>query len=122
MQSYGVFLYRKLRKDGYLRKSVGSVCKYPDLCFGLARERMFSSSLSPRDILVCAKYRQHGYQDNDRERQKPGPAAEKPVRKDTFGPRPLHMTGTHSVSRCAQCGTLLTLRCRAGGAMRQVRI
>jgi len=60
------------------------------------------STLSP-------KYRQHGYQDSDRERQKPAAAAEKPARKDTFGPRPVHMTGTHSVSRCAQCGTLLTL-------------
>ena len=57
------------------------------------------SALSP-------KYRQHGYQDSGNERQRPA-SPEKPVRKDTFGPRPVHMTGTHSVSRCAQCGTLL---------------
>ena len=59
---------------------------------------------------MCAKYRQHGYQDSGGKREKPA-ATEKPVRKDkdTFGPRPVHMTGTHSVSRCAQCGTLLTL-------------
>lgn len=53
------------------------------------------------------KYRQHGYQDNAAERQKaPG---QRPGRKDTFGPRPIAMPGTHTVSRCAQCGTLLTL-------------
>src|SRR5207249_11770737 len=53
------------------------------------------------------KYRQRGYQDRSDEtaRQKP---AEKPARKDdTFGPRPLNMPGTRTVSRCSQCGTLL---------------
>ena len=53
------------------------------------------------------KYRQRGYQDRSDEstRQKP---VEKPVRKDnTFGPRPLQMPGTRTVSRCSQCGTLL---------------
>ena len=60
---------------------------------------------------LTAKYRQHGYQDSGgkRESDSQKPSAEKPVRKDTFGPRPVQMTGTHSVSRCAQCGTLLTL-------------
>lgn len=53
------------------------------------------------------KYRQHGYQDSGPEKQRP--AQERPVRKDTFGPRPVQMPGTHTVSRCAQCGTLLTL-------------
>jgi len=51
------------------------------------------------------KYRQRGYQDSGEERQKP--SSEKSVKKDTFGPRPVHMPGTHTVSRCAQCGTLL---------------
>jgi len=64
----------------------------------------------PRANTLSPKYRQHGYQDSGSERQKPS-AGEKPVRKDkdTFGPRPVQMPGTHSVSRCAQCGTLLTL-------------
>lgn len=53
------------------------------------------------------KYRQHGYQDGGDERKQT--SLQKPVRKDTFGPRPVQMPGTHSVSRCAQCGTLLTL-------------
>jgi hypothetical protein len=51
------------------------------------------------------KYRQPGYQDSGEHREKT--SSEKPVRKDTFGPRPVQMPGTHTVSRCAQCGTLL---------------
>jgi hypothetical protein len=53
------------------------------------------------------KYRQHGYQDRgEEERQKP--AGKGPRKKDdTFGPRPLQMPGRTTVSRCAQCGTLL---------------
>ncbi len=53
------------------------------------------------------KYRQHGYQDSGDERQKSSGGGERPIKKDTFGPRPVHMPGTHEVSRCAQCGTLL---------------
>ncbi len=62
-----------------------------------------------------AKYRQHGYQDRDRD-----DAAKKgshgsgeqsgsppPKRDNTFGPRPVNMPGTRAVSRCAQCGTVL---------------
>jgi hypothetical protein len=61
-----------------------------------------------------AKYRQHGYQDRDRESERKGsgerPASGSPPlsRKDlTFGPRPVNMPGTRAVSRCAQCGTVL---------------
>lgn len=50
------------------------------------------------------KYRQRGYQDSGRE---PQHKIEKPVRKETFGPRAIQMPGTRSVSRCAQCGTVL---------------
>jgi hypothetical protein len=52
------------------------------------------------------KYRQRGYQDSgEAPKQK---AAERPPKKDsTFGPRPLQMPGRTTVSRCAQCGTLL---------------
>jgi hypothetical protein len=58
-------------------------------------------------VLSDRKYRQPGYQDTGGEAQKSRP--ERPARKDTFGPRPIKMPGTHTVSRCAQCGTLLTL-------------
>ena len=54
------------------------------------------------------KYRQHGYQDSGEKSQKSF-SPQGPARKDnTYGPRPVHMPGTHSVSRCSQCGALLT--------------
>ena len=57
-----------------------------------------------------AKYRQHGYQDRDREPRKE--SGEKsgvapPKRDNTFGPRPVKLPGTRAVSRCTQCGTVL---------------
>jgi len=56
---------------------------------------------------LSPKYRQPGYQDRGDEPQKRS-SVEKPRSKDnTFGPRPLQMPGTRSVSRCSQCGTLL---------------
>lgn len=54
-----------------------------------------------------AKYRQPGYQDRDDKPQR-GPAPEKPSRRDqTFGPRPIQMPATRSVTRCSQCGAIL---------------
>jgi hypothetical protein len=54
------------------------------------------------------KYRQRGYQDSGREPQKKFEAPPGPSKKDTtYGPRPLNMPGTRTVSRCSQCGTLL---------------
>lgn len=54
------------------------------------------------------KYRQRGYQDSGREPQKKFESPAGPSRKDnTYGPRPLNMPGTRTVSRCAECGTLL---------------
>ena len=52
------------------------------------------------------KYRQHGYQDREQETRKKE-STERPVKKDTFGPRPIQMPGTRAVSRCSQCGSLL---------------
>jgi phage FluMu protein Com len=65
-----------------------------------------------------AKYRQHGYQDSDREprgearseqpRKAPVERTSGPPKWDhAMGPRPLNLPGTRDVSRCAQCGTLL---------------
>ncbi len=52
------------------------------------------------------KYRQPGYMDRKDEPQKQ--SGQQPPRKDnTFGPRPLQMAATRTVSRCAQCGTVL---------------
>ncbi len=59
------------------------------------------------------KYRQPGYMDRGEERQKG--SGEKPVRKEnTFGPRPLQMAATRTVSRCAQCGTVLNALTEVG--------
>ncbi len=56
---------------------------------------------------MSPKYRQPGYQDRSDEPQK-RPAGEKAPRRDnTFGPRPIQMPGTRSVSRGSQCGTVL---------------
>jgi hypothetical protein len=67
---------------------------------------------------VAAKYRQHGYQDRDRDSQKGSgekfgeKSGEKsgsapPKRDNSFGPRPVNLPGTRAVSRCTQCGTVL---------------
>jgi hypothetical protein len=59
-----------------------------------------------------AKYRQHGYQDRDRD-AKPRPSSGErtdsapPKKADTFGPKPVNLPGTRAVSRCTQCGTVL---------------
>jgi predicted RNA-binding Zn-ribbon protein involved in translation (DUF1610 family) len=53
------------------------------------------------------KYRQRGYQDSGNEAQKKQEKPSAPKRDLTFGPRPLNMPGTRTVSRCAECGALL---------------
>jgi hypothetical protein len=68
------------------------------------------SGLNREFLLSDRKYRQHGYQDTGEQRQRTSQQQTTPRKdKDTFGPRPVQMPGTHSVSRCAQCGTLLTM-------------
>ena len=64
------------------------------------------------------KYRQRGYQDNDRERERqpkgparparePGaPAATRRISQD--GPKNINMPGYRQVVRCSQCGTVVT--------------
>lgn len=75
-----------------------------DLCCKPPRERMRRSGVPVSD----RKYRQQGYQDSGGEKQKIS-HEKPPARKDTFGPRAIQMPGTHTVSRCAQCGTVLTM-------------
>lgn len=50
------------------------------------------------------KYRQKGYQEEDRDRHDPQRASRKP---ETFGPRTPNMPGRRSVARCAGCGSVL---------------
>jgi predicted RNA-binding Zn-ribbon protein involved in translation (DUF1610 family) len=56
------------------------------------------------------KYRQHGYQDRGGDKPESRAPGQPRLKKDeTFGPRPLNMPGTRTVSRCAQCGTVLAM-------------
>jgi hypothetical protein len=63
------------------------------------------------EVSVAAKYRQHGYQDRDRDERKSGSGEKSgtplPKRDNTFGPKPVNLPGTRAVSRCTQCGTVL---------------
>lgn len=67
-----------------------------------------------------AKYRQHGYQDRDREprserterteqpRKAPVERTSGPPKWDhALGPKPVNLPGMRELSRCAQCGTVL---------------
>jgi hypothetical protein len=62
------------------------------------------------------KYRQHGYQDNDRDRkprgeQKPAPPKDRApgrVFQDERGPKTPNLMAAHEVFRCARCGNLLS--------------
>ena len=68
---------------------------------------------------MAAKYRQPGYQDRDWESKNQEPRGEgkrkappertsgPPKWDHALGPKPVNLPGTHAVSRCAQCGTVL---------------
>jgi predicted RNA-binding Zn-ribbon protein involved in translation (DUF1610 family) len=71
---------------------------------------MAENEAFPEVHLSDRKYRQRGYQDSGSDAAKSRDKQEKPAapRKDnTFGPRPINMPGTRTVSRCAECGALL---------------
>ncbi len=56
---------------------------------------------------MSRKYGQKGYQDSA-EKKVFTPSQPAARSKDlTYGPRPIQMAGSHSVSRCAMCGTML---------------
>ncbi len=62
------------------------------------------------------KYRQRGYQDDDRDRERPrGPRPEQPPRereprgRPPAEPRKFNMPGFQEVVRCARCGALVTV-------------
>jgi hypothetical protein len=67
------------------------------------------SVVSQEASLSDRKYKQRGYQDSGSDRPADKPAQKPAPKKDlTFGPRPLNMAPTRTVSRCAECGALLT--------------
>jgi hypothetical protein len=64
------------------------------------------------------KYRQHGYQDEPRDRERKPPSGEKrpqepraPGRQlqDAVGPKTPNLMGSHEVFKCARCGNRLAI-------------
>jgi hypothetical protein len=64
------------------------------------------------------KYRQRGYQDENKPRGPKGPAPPRPPKQDrapgrqlqdAAGPKTPNLMAAHEVCRCARCGTLLSL-------------
>jgi len=56
------------------------------------------------------KYRQRGYQDDDRDRKpkQSGPPPPKEHPRDRIGPRSFNMPGFREVVRCARCGNIVS--------------
>jgi hypothetical protein len=61
------------------------------------------------------KYRQRGYQDDPRgrERQAPKPQAPQGPRERPEGPRTPNLMSSHTVFRCSRCGNMLALTVEA---------
>lgn len=60
------------------------------------------------------KYRQRGYMEHGREEKREKKEAPRAPR-ESFGPRQMRMPGRRTVSRCAQCGTVLAAGVDLGG-------
>jgi hypothetical protein len=59
------------------------------------------------------KYRQRGYQDDPRDRERQGPTGPKPAqgpREKPEGPKTPNLMASHEVFRCSRCGNLLALQ------------
>jgi hypothetical protein len=58
------------------------------------------------------KYRQRGYQDDPRDRERQGPKGPKPAqgpREKPEGPKTPNLMASHEVFRCSRCGNRLAL-------------
>lgn len=53
------------------------------------------------------QYRQRGYQDSGGEREKKQTGQRQGPKPERIGPKTPMMPGTHSISRCGGCGTIL---------------
>jgi hypothetical protein len=60
------------------------------------------------------KYRQRGYQDEPRERERPGPKTTQAPREKPEGPKTPNLMASHEVFRCARCGNRLALSVETG--------
>jgi len=81
-------------------------------------DRLRRYTIAPRrNLMSDRKYRQRGYQDDDRDRpaapkpQRPAPEPGAPAgarRISQDGPRNINMPGYREVVRCSQCGTVVS--------------
>ena len=55
------------------------------------------------------KYRQRGYQDDPRDRERQGPKAAEGPREKPEGPKTPNLMASHEVFRCSRCGNRLAL-------------
>ena len=55
------------------------------------------------------KYRQRGYQDDSRERERQGPKPSQGPREKPEGPKTPNLMASHEVFRCSRCGNRLAL-------------
>ena len=55
------------------------------------------------------KYRQRGYQDEPRDRERHGPKPAQRPREQPEGPKTPNLMASHEVFRCSRCGNLLAL-------------
>jgi hypothetical protein len=53
------------------------------------------------------KYRQRGYQDDPRDRERPTPSAPRGPREAPIGPKTPNLMASHEVFRCSRCGNPL---------------
>jgi len=54
------------------------------------------------------KYRQHGYRDGDRDRDRTRPTMARAPREPRDGPRTPNLMGSQELFRCARCGRIQT--------------
>jgi hypothetical protein len=74
--------------------------------------------MSYNELMSDRKYRQRGYQDDPRDRERPGPRGPKPAPaprapgrqlQDAAGPKTPNLMASHEVFRCARCGNRLSV-------------
>jgi hypothetical protein len=59
------------------------------------------------------QYRQRGYQDDPRDRERQAPKAPQAPREAPIGPKTPNLMSSHAVFRCTRCGNLLALTVEA---------
>ncbi|HXI04626.1 MAG TPA: hypothetical protein VNI57_15735 [Candidatus Saccharimonadales bacterium] len=53
------------------------------------------------------KYRQKGYQDTGSKQEPRRGTGQRPRRPESYGPRPMNLPPSRTISRCASCGAIL---------------